>query len=110
MHQDSLKARIPADVGSQMLNVDVLFAKDLRVCFCPMRQSNRFGFRNVHLFCEHTRETIDEERLSRCLPMQSRDDLGLKHLSDFCSILSKQLLHLFEGEVRQVEFVLDIKR
>ena len=42
--------------------------------------------------------------------MEPFDYFRGKCLADFIGILRKQLLDLVEGEVRQIEFVLDIKR
>lgn len=61
--KQALKASVSADIGKQMINVGILFLKELRVCFCKMRQRNRFGFRYIQFLGENLRAPINEEGL-----------------------------------------------
>ena len=68
-HQESLKLRVFADIGGDMVKVDVLFRQNRLVSLGKVLQGNRLRFRNVHLLGEYLREAVDEERLACCLPI-----------------------------------------
>lgn len=82
-----------------MGKIDVVFLKKFGVCLRPMRCSNRLRLTDVQFLGEYLCCSVDEERLSRCLPVQCRNDFRFKGLSNFCCLLAQQFLHLCEGEV-----------
>ena len=105
-----MKAGVAADIGSQVRYVDVAFVKQLRIGGCKVFYADGFGLRDIRLLREYPRETVDEHRLPACLPVEIGNHFWCEGLPHFVGVLSKEFLHLVEGEVRQVELVLDIKR
>ena len=67
------------------------------------------SFRNVYLFGEYLRESVDEEGLSACLFVNGLNDFWGKILPDLGSVLPKEFLYLCKREVRQREIVMDIE-
>ena len=98
LHQDTLKACIPLDIGSEMAKVHVIFSQECSVRLSKVREGNRFAFRDIHLLGQYLREAVDEERLSACLPVQRLDNFLRERLTGFCRVLSKKFRHLFQCE------------
>ena len=100
LHEDALKARIPPNIGNQMVKVDIIFVHESRVCLCKVGEGNGFLCRDIHFLGEYLREAVDEKWLSPCLSMQYLDNFQFKTLPDFCRPLSKEFLYLFQRERR----------